>query len=350
MFKGLKSFSSSDILDKMKGKDGLFLCTIATTDTSKIPGITGAGATPELTVYTPAVDAELMTIGETLSAPDIAQTVVDGAATPTPAVLTSATIKLTNIPFFNIDAGSAIKPQVPYISLNEIAGKDISTGRGVENPEKIFNDAKLLAKEYSKTCDYLVLGESTPAGTTTAFGVLKALGYNADSKVSTCTPLNPHELKIKVVNEGIANANIEIGNVDPFDAVAAVGDPMIPAVAGLAIASEVPVILAGGTQMVAVCALIKAVDPEYDFSDLCVATTSYVANDETADILDLLYQVDDIALFSVDPGFEKGNNEGLKNYTKGVVKEGAGAGGMILTALLYGFEMDEIREKIEEIA
>lgn len=349
MFNGLKSFSSNEFLSKVNNKKGLFLCTIATTETSKIPGITGAGASPELTIYTPAADVELMTVGEPLSAPEIAQTIVDGAVTPTPAVITSACLELTNMPFFTIDAGCEIKPKIPYISIDEGYGKDISTGKGVNNPEEIYNSGKSLSKEFSKVADYLILGESTPAGTTTAFGVLKALGYDADSKVSTCTPLNPHELKIEVVNKGIKNANIDIGNVDPFEAVAALGDPMIPAVAGLTMGSEVPVILAGGTQMVAVCALIKAIDPKFDFSNICLATTIYVANDETADILDLLYQVSDISLFATDPNFENSSVEGLKNYTRGVVKEGAGAGGAILSALLYGFSIEEIRKKIEDL-
>ena len=45
--------------------------------------------------------------------------------------------------------------------------------------------------------DYLVIGESIAAGTTTALGVLRALGYDANEKVSGSMPTNPHDLKNK---------------------------------------------------------------------------------------------------------------------------------------------------------
>lgn len=43
--------------------------------------------------------------------------------------------------------------------------------------------------------EHLVIGESTPAGTTTALGVLTALGYDADFRVSASMPVNPTTLK-----------------------------------------------------------------------------------------------------------------------------------------------------------
>ena len=48
--------------------------------------------------------------------------------------------------------------------------------------------------------------------------------------------------------------------------------------------------------------------------------------------------------------FEKSENEGLARYTKGSIKEGVGAGGAILYALLNGKTADEYRAKVEEIA
>ena len=55
---------------KIENKDSLFLCVIANTLTSRINGITGAGATPELTDYTPAADVELVMLGKTLCLPE----------------------------------------------------------------------------------------------------------------------------------------------------------------------------------------------------------------------------------------------------------------------------------------
>ena len=47
-------------LDEIEGKNPLFICTIATTETGKIPGISAAGKHPEFTDYTPPADAELL--------------------------------------------------------------------------------------------------------------------------------------------------------------------------------------------------------------------------------------------------------------------------------------------------
>ena len=51
----------------------------------------------------------------------------------------------------------------------------------------------------------------------------------------------------------------------------------------------------------------------------------------------------------VDPRFEESENEGLKNYLTGFVKEGAGAGGAMFTALVLGSSVEELRKKIEKV-
>ena len=361
MFKGLKSYGSNELLTKLKGKKPLFICTIATTATARIPDITGAGLNAELMEYTPAGDVELIVHGEVRCCSIPPQTTMDGTSTPTPAMITKGVLELTNAPYLVANAGTLIKPDVPYIKINEHPGEDIRYGKAVKNPKKIFENSNLVANNLSKNPDYLVIGESIPAGTTTALGVLTALGYDADFKVSGSTPKNPHDLKKKVVMEGIANANLKNNKdnnnknnknknkIDPFKAVEAVGDPMIPAVAGMVIGSEVPVILAGGTQMTAVCAFIKAIDPEFDFSNICIATTKFVAKDPTSDIFNIAKQVGNINIHVIDPYFEKSSSQGLKNYLDGYVKEGVGAGGSMLMALLLGYSIDSIRRKIEEV-
>ena len=50
MIEGLKTYGSDKLVKELPGlKNPIFICTIATTETSKIPGLTRAGATPELT-------------------------------------------------------------------------------------------------------------------------------------------------------------------------------------------------------------------------------------------------------------------------------------------------------------
>ncbi|MCK9151139.1 nicotinate mononucleotide-dependent phosphoribosyltransferase CobT [Methanobacterium alcaliphilum] len=351
MFDGLNIYGSDEFLKKVNGKNSLFLCTIATTATSRIEGITGAGVTPELTEYTPAADVELILLNKPVCLPEIPQTVVGGESAPTPAVITKAALELAEIPFMVADAGSLIKPNLPYVNINEKSGDDIRTGMAVENPEKIFENAKVLGKILSKITDHLVIGESTPAGTTTALGVLTALGYDASFKISGSMPENPHNLKKDVVREGIDSAGLKLGKItsDPFKAVEAVGDPMIPAVAGLVIGSDIPVTMAGGTQMTAVCALIKALKHDFDFSNVCIATTVFVAEDETSDINHIAEQIGDITIFAVDPSFQSSENGGLRCYLNGSVKEGVGAGGAMMAAMLQGVTTDEIRIKTEEL-
>jgi uncharacterized protein (TIGR00303 family) len=350
MENAIKSFGSRDMLHKLQDKDSLFLCVIASTLTSRIPGITGAGASPELTDYTPAADVELIIHGEPQCLPEIPQTLVEGQAAPTPAVITKAALENANIPFLVVDAGSAIKPNIPYVNINENQGQNILTGKAVENPEEIFNKGKILGETLSRLTEHLVIGESTPAGTTTALGVLEAMGYDAWGKVSGSTPENPHLLKRETVEKGLQAADLlDKIPLDPFKAVEVVGDPMIPAVAGITAGSSVPVTLAGGTQMTAVCAFLKEVLTDYTFDDVSIATTIFVARDETSDINYIAKQIAPINIFAVDPGFGKSSNPGLRNYVKGAVKEGVGAGGAMLAANLKGVSIDDIRIKTEQL-
>ena len=352
MIDGVTTYGSTELIEKLQEAedDAVFLLTIGTTETSKIEGISGAGASAELTPFTPAADVEFMVLGEVRCTDTAAETVVDGAAAPTPARLTKAALQLANIPFVIIDAGSEVKPDVDYVSFGNEYGRDIRTGKGVLNPLEIFENAKDLGAELSQRHEMLIIGESIPAGTTTALGVLKALGYKANEKVSGSMPHNPHDLKSKTVDEGLKNAGIIPGEADAMQAIGAVGDPTLAAVAGLVLGSDVPIILAGGTQMAASCAIIKSIQPSFDFSRLNLATTVFVAADETADLFGILEQIDDnITVNVVDPRFEESVHEGLKNYNVGFVKEGAGAGGAMFTALVLGNSVEKLRRKIEKV-
>lgn len=351
MIKGLEQYGNEKFIEKIYKKKPVFICTIATTDTSKIKGISGAGANEELNMYTPAADVEIMTFGHPKSMSEIPETVVDGDAAPTPSMLTKASLELGKIPLKIVDAGCEIKPELECERFSEVHGGDIRTGKGVSNPKEIYEKALEYGKKLSKNYDYLVIGESIAGGTTTALGVLKALGYDAEYKVSGSMPENPHQLKLDTVNEGLKNSGIKPGkNLNCFDAISAVGDPMIPAVVGMTLGSEVPVVLAGGTQMAAVCAVIKSIKPDFDFSNICLATTIFVARDETADFFNIMNQIDEnVSINIVDPQFETSTHGGLKNYIIGFVKEGAGAGGAMFTALMQGETIEDVLKKIEKV-
>ena len=88
---------------------------------------------------------------------------------------------------------------------------------------KLLNAPKVLGEQLAKVSDYLVIGESIPGGTTTALGVLSALGVNAQGKVSSTLPENPHNLKAEVVAAGLKAAGEKFGSLknNPIKAVSA---------------------------------------------------------------------------------------------------------------------------------
>ena len=83
MIDGIKTYGSTELTEKLQEcDDPVFLLTIGTTDTSLIEGISGAGPSAELTIYTPASDAEFMVLGEVRCCEAPAETVVGDAAAP----------------------------------------------------------------------------------------------------------------------------------------------------------------------------------------------------------------------------------------------------------------------------
>jgi uncharacterized protein (TIGR00303 family) len=337
------------VLEQLKEKNPLFLCVIGVTETAKIEGISAAGENPEITDYTPPADVELLQLGKCKCISGVPIT-PDGI--PTPALITMSALKLANIPTLVISAGLKVKPYVPFVDLGGKPGRDLRKGKALDNAEEVLIRAKIAGENLAKMVEYLVIGESIPGGTTTALSVLLAMGVDAKEKVSSSMQLNPHELKIKTVEEGLKAAGIKFGDCanDPIKAVSKVGDPMQPALAGLVLgaADRVPVIMAGGTQMAAVLAFVKASKPEV-LDNVAVGTTRWIIADRTADIKGLVAKIADVPVLAADIDFSKSKFDGLRAYEEGVVKEGVGCGGVALAAMLK--TNGEITKKIlrEEI-
>jgi len=320
-------------LDEIDGKNPLFIATIATTETGKIPGLSAAGANPDFTDFTPPADAELLLLGKCKSIQGVPIT-PDGI--PTPALITTSALHLADIPVLVVNGGVKVKPQIPFVDLGGSSGRDIRSGDAVDNVEEVLERAKILGEQLAKTADYLVIGESIPGGTTTALGVLSALGVRAEGKVSSTLPQNPHSLKSEVVKAGLAAAKEKFGSLskNPIKAISCVGDPMMPALAGLAIggARQAPVLMAGGTQMSAVLAIIKALNPEV-LCNVAIGTTRWVAKDKTSDIKGIVNQFCDVPVLAADLNFGGSRFPGLQIYETGLVKEGVGAGGACIAAM-----------------
>ena len=320
-------------IDEIEGKNPLFVCTIATTETAKIPGISAAGENPEFTDYTPPADAELLLLGKCKCIKGVPVT-PDGI--PTPALITMSALELGNIPVLVVSGGLKVRPQIPFLDLGGSPGRDIRTGKAVENVKEIIQRAIIAGKHLSKTADYLVIGESIPGGTTTALGVLSVMGVEAKGKVSSSMPENPHDLKIRTIQAGLLASGVEFGSFseDPVGAISCLGDPMMAAFSGLAIgaASQVPVLMAGGTQMTAVLAIIKALNPDV-LCNLAIGTTRWIINDRSSDIQGIVKQIADVPILAADIDFTSSRFSGLQAYEKGIVKEGVGAGGASIAAM-----------------
>jgi uncharacterized protein (TIGR00303 family) len=254
-------------------------------------------------------------------------------------VITRAALNRADIPITVVDAGSKVKPALPYVSLGLEHGKNIVRGRALDITmvKKAFENGVEFGGKLSKTTEHVVIGESIPAGTTTALGVLLAMGVDARYKVSSSMPENPHGLKLSTVERGMKAASLTIGSLanKPFEAVSHLGDPMIPTVAGIAVgASEAAsVMLAGGTQMAAVASLIHAIDKD-TLDTMVVGTTRYILDDKTSDLLQLIKSIADLPILSCDPQLDKSKKSGLRAYANGFVKEGVGAGGACIAAML----------------
>jgi uncharacterized protein (TIGR00303 family) len=331
-----------------KPKKTMFLCVLSNTKTAHIPKLSAAGKTAALTDYTPAGDAELMETGGIISVPVLPMT--PPYDTPTPAIMTRSALKLTGAPYHFINAGLIVTPDVPFIDLKAKPGEDIREPIAVWDVQGVYERAKLLAKRLRNQVDNVIVGESIPGGTTTAMGVLVALGYNGN--VSSSADENPLELKKKVVEEGMKASGLTFSCLrdDPMKAIACMGDPMMSAVVGLVAGfqdTEVSVVLAGGTQMAAVYALIKHLG--LNTEKLAIATTRYVVEDKSANFIELTRTLGVPVVYVADPGFGKSALKGLHRYETGTIKEGAGAGGAMYLAGLYGISQDDFRTEVENI-
>jgi len=331
-----------NFVKSIEEKRFLFSLVISYTETSEIPGITVAGSNPEFIKFTSPADSEYLHYG-TCKCIDSVPMTPDGK--PTPALLTKVALESASIPHIVINAGSKIIPDIPFLETGLEPGKNIQNEPALDRYYvlRAVEHGRIIGRTLGALTDCLVIGESIPAGTTTAMAVLK--GFDIDAKVSSSIPNNPIELKNNVVNAALKRSKSK----DAYDVIANLGDPMIPLVAGmLGTASQTcKVLLAGGTQMAAVLALGHTTG--YNENNIAIGTTSYIVNDDSANFLDMIKEIADIPILIVNPKLEDSKIQGLRSYSDGFVKEGAGAGGAMISAILKtGITSEKLLEKTEE--
>ncbi|GAA0216594.1 nicotinate mononucleotide-dependent phosphoribosyltransferase CobT [Halobaculum roseum] len=305
-----------------------FVLTIGNTETARIDGISAAGANPDLMLHTPSADAEILSYGRPTQAPVVP---VSPTGCPTPAVVSRAARELLEFESVVLNAGTAKPTTAPTVTLPGSTGQEIREARAVPDAAAKFDAARTYGQ--SLPDDELVVAETIPGGTTTAMGVLTALGE--PTAVSSSLPENPLELKRSVVADGLQASGLAEGDADgePVNALRAVGDPVLAAVSGLtvgALESGTDVTLGGGTQMSAAAALVRHYGVEAPLSQ---TTTSFIADDTSANVRKLADALD-LDLTVTNPEFTRTDHPAMDAYVRGEAKEGVGMGGAL--ALLTG--------------
>jgi uncharacterized protein (TIGR00303 family) len=343
------------LLERLRHMKPLFILTISHTETADIDGISGAGVTAELRRLTAAADAEALAHGRPLCMEGVPS---NPGGAPGPVLITLAGLRLTGTETVIVDAGQRVKPDAPTILVADRWGDSIVTGHAVPHAADLFERGQQLAPSLIARADCLILAESVPGGTTTGLSLLCGLGYDAWGKVSSSMPGNAHPLKTEVVGQALAAAGLDgsKGARPALEIAAAVGDPMQPFLAGLTLAAlpHVPVLLAGGSQMAAVLALIVALAQErgetLNLDRLGIATTSWVATDPTADLAGLVAEIADVPVFASGLDFSQSRYPSLRRYEDFLVKEGVGAGAAaVMAALQTDASSDQLLAAIERV-
>ena len=344
------------------GKAQLLL-VLGGTATAAVPGISAAGATPESRLFTAAADAELLLLGPMAQRPHALPPLPAGVS---PALISWVALQALAFPALVLDAGCAVAPAVPHLRLGLPPAQCLSSGTAM-GPAAVARRramGKRLGRSWRERQPggLLVLAECVPGGTSTAEAVLTGLGLEVQGLVSGSLRSPPHGLRAQLVAQGLALA----GGLDPGDPLAvlcALGDPMQALAVGLleglfepafapgpppgAQSAEPLLLLAGGSQMAALLALALALAPPAQRRRLAartaLVTTAWVAEEPGSNLGELLqrigqrWQLQPLS-FSSSLRFDGCQQQALRDYEAGYVKEGVGAGGLAFLTELAGIE------------
>lgn len=302
------------------------------------------GTVPESAKLKPVTDAEYLFHEKPLT---IDTMPITPEGHPAPVIITKAAKELAGFPVLVVRGGTYLAPLVPHIHISNAVGRDSRKEPALPDFGEIIKRARLLGEELNKSpVDELVIGESIPGGTETARAVLWALGYSEGTNpTSQETPQNPEE---SAILGAFKRAGIERGELrnNPLEALRQFGDPAMAAVVGLSLGFRRNIVLAGGTQMLAVSAILKALGESLD--RFMVATTKWTVNDRKAPFLEITKELG-IITYAADLDFSKSEFSQLRSYCEEPMKEEAGAGGATWLAVKEGFSPEDISAKVEEL-
>ena len=338
-----------EILKKNINNFKIFL-VIAGTNTSQIPGISAAGIDAKSRRLTALADAEFLLKG---ASKDHKYKLPFLNAGVTPALISHVCSKLIKAYPVIVPLGIGVKPYFNHLVVEERdlgPSNCLTSGRSMSR-ERVLNLYKRGLSIGKSSKQPVLISESVPGGTTTAQAVMEAFGLRVSNLVGSSLYKAPRVLRRKVVQKGLLNANLKTDS-NSFDVVASVGDPFQAFSMGLLIGARLanqPVILSGGSQMIAVILLVLEildVKNKVNFiENVFIATTGWLVKDNSLnELLNLINEKYDVNLVGlVSPlNFKYSKYKELKDYELGHVKEGVGAGGISLLAFLNGFKNKEI--------
>lgn len=342
-------------LERFRGRRPPFVCVLGFTETGLLPGISAAGATPSDRQYTALADAEFLYNGPTHQPCYPLPPLVAGAS---PVLISRAVVTEQRLPLTLLNTGLPYPLPVPHVPLAQQMARCVSTGQAMamDLVQHLFHQGWQWGEQLAQQDPdrYLVVSECVVGGTTTALAVLLGMGIAAEGKVNSSHPTCNHDQKRAIALAGLTQAQPPPD--DPWRILAAVGDPMQAVVAGMTLgASQTSgVLLAGGTQMLAVYALTQAIAHRQSLpwqpQNIVVGTTRWVTDDPSGDTVGLAALLD-APLLSTALSFAPSVYAQLRAYEQGFVKEGVGAGGAAIAAHLHqDWSQDKLLTAIEQVA
>jgi len=323
--------------DRHRQQQPAIICVLGFTETALIPGISAAGKTAADRRYTALADGEFLLRGVQPHYRYPLPPLIEGAS---PALISRAFIESLALPLYVFNAGLPAAGLPEMIDLQGQPARCVSTGQAMDPDlvEHLWQQGWQWGAQLSQTHPWLVVGECVVAGTTTALALCESLGIAARYCVGSSHRHSNHEQKWRLVQQGLSQLP---ASPDPLRAVAAIGDPMQVVVAAMALAASQTggVLLAGGSQMIAVYALARAIAHQQQLpwqpEQLLVGTTRWVIEDATANISALAARADCPLIYS-QLNLSTSRHAALRAYEAGFVKEGVGAGGCSIAAHLFG--------------
>ncbi|MDE4908876.1 hypothetical protein L0665_09685 [Methanogenium marinum] len=300
-----------------------FVVLLGSSRLSLIPGLSGAGRTPEDTWNTPGRDAAFVTGG--------------GPLPPclTVAAVTRAMCTLTDTTPLFLNAGYAGDFSIPAEVLSRIPAGDPRKEPSVPDAVTIVRKATETGAALGKKFHTLWVGECIPGGTTHALCILRAHGV--EGRVSS-SALRETTAQKEAVWEGVRKRCPDICSLHGPALIRETGDTVMAAALGLIQGFPGEVVLCGATQICAVAALADDTSGR-----VTCAMTDCVWQDPAADVPHIANSVGiPVTVSPVPAQFVRNQSPSRSRACIRLVKEGFGAGGALALARLSGFTEEEI--------